>query len=185
MMAREAQKGRPRRPARGEDATDDTERGDRSGMRRDLVLGELYDHAARLFATKGYAATTLQDIAATMGMQRPSLYHYVRSKEDLLAGLVAEVTQTSADRLDRVVERKDLDASRKLEALVRSVVESIAANPTRFRLLDSSEHELPPELAEAHLAAKRTVLEAFMTVLRTGIRDGRFRPLNERIAALS
>ena len=59
-------------------------------LRRDLMEGELYEKAAQLFAEKGFAGTTLQDIANAMGVSRPSLYHYIRSKDELLERLARQ-----------------------------------------------------------------------------------------------
>src|SRR5437764_15222571 len=45
---------------------------------------ELTRIAARLFAERGYQGTSLADLAEQLGMQKPSLYHHISSKEDLL-----------------------------------------------------------------------------------------------------
>jgi AcrR family transcriptional regulator len=76
------------------------------------------DAAVLLFWEKGYAGTSIQDIADAVGILKGSLYHYVRSKEDLLfrifdrshheaASIVASVQQLDAPplvRLHRYVE---------------------------------------------------------------------------------
>src|SRR5690348_9246387 len=45
---------------------------------------ELTRIAARLFAERGYQGTSLADLAEELGVQKPSLYHHIESKEDLL-----------------------------------------------------------------------------------------------------
>jgi AcrR family transcriptional regulator len=45
---------------------------------------ELTRIAARLFAERGYQGTSLADLAGALGVQKPSLYHHIDSKEDLL-----------------------------------------------------------------------------------------------------
>ena len=45
---------------------------------------EVYSAALRLFTEKGYHATSMQDIAAAVGLYKGSLYHYIGGKEDLL-----------------------------------------------------------------------------------------------------
>src|SRR3954468_3720612 len=45
---------------------------------------ELTRQAARLFAERGYHGTSMEDLAAAMGVQKGSLYAHVRSKADLL-----------------------------------------------------------------------------------------------------
>lgn len=45
---------------------------------------QIFETAARLFYEKGYAATSLQDLAHAVGLQKGSLYYYIDSKKDLL-----------------------------------------------------------------------------------------------------
>lgn len=49
---------------------------------------QLYEAAGKLFYEKGYAGTSLQDLADAVGLQKGSLYHYIDSKEDLLFGIM-------------------------------------------------------------------------------------------------
>lgn len=51
---------------------------------------KIMDAAARLFVERGYAATSVRDIAAAIGVSNPSLYHHFASKGDLLEQLLAE-----------------------------------------------------------------------------------------------
>jgi len=56
---------------------------------------EIVDAAARAFREKGFDATSLEEIAADVGIWKGSLYHYIDSKEDLLFAVVKE----PADRI--------------------------------------------------------------------------------------
>lgn len=50
--------------------------------------------AADLFVQKGYSETSLQDIADACGLTKPSLYHYIHAKEDLLFAIVETTHQS-------------------------------------------------------------------------------------------
>ena len=65
-------------------------------------------------AERGYEATTLRDVADSYGVSRSSLYHYVSSKEDLLAMLVEQWSRGLADSLAVVRARADLSPERKM-----------------------------------------------------------------------
>ncbi|MEQ3551732.1 TetR/AcrR family transcriptional regulator [Pseudonocardia nematodicida] len=152
--------------------------------RRELVENEIYEHATRLFAERGFAGTSLQDIADALGITRPALYYYVRSKDELLAKLVIEVTEGPLVEINRFVDAPDLDPVQKLRGMVEVFVGRQTSQPERFRLLIRSEAELPAELTEAYAASRRAVLKAVVTVVDEGVRTGRFRPVDPRIAAL-
>ena len=66
-------------------------------------MSEILEHATRLFAERGYDGTTLQDIADAIGITRPGLYNYISSKEQLLAELVRDVSESTA-HIDLPVE---------------------------------------------------------------------------------
>ena len=57
---------------------------------------ELLSVATRLFRERGYHATSMQDLAEALGMNRGSLYHYIEAKDDLLWRIVSE----ALERLD-------------------------------------------------------------------------------------
>ena len=153
-------------------------------IRRDLVMTEIYDQATRLFAERGFAGTSFQDIADAVGLTRPALYYYVKSKDELLAKLVAEITEGSAAGITAIARRADLDPATKLHAIMTTSVQRQAQYAARFRLLIRSEAELPDDLARAHEAGRRAVLKAVARVIDQGIEEGVFRPVDARIAAL-
>src|SRR3982751_2060899 len=63
---------------------------------------ELTRIAARLFAERGYQGTSLADLAEQLGVQKPSLYHHIASKEDLLWEVARDGAETFHAALDAV-----------------------------------------------------------------------------------
>jgi AcrR family transcriptional regulator len=155
-----------------------------AGVRRGLVEQEIYDHATRLFAERGFAGTSFQDIADAVGLTRPALYHYVSSKDELLARLVAEITQDSAAGIQAIADRAGLDVTRKVHEIVAMSVRRQAESAARFQLLIRSEADLPEEIAATHTAGRRAVLKAMAGVIEDGVKSGAFRPVDPRVAAL-
>jgi len=174
-------KDRPAPPRQGRNASKPA---GASTARRELVENEIYEHAIRLFAERGFAGTSLQDIADALGITRPALYYYVKSKDELLAKLAADVAGGSAAQITKLAGRPDLDAAGKLREIVRLTALRQATQSERFRLLIRSEAELPAELSDAYDTSRRAVLRAVTGVIDEGIRAGRFRPVDARIAAL-
>src|SRR5207248_7652797 len=64
---------------------------------------EVYSAALRLFTEKGYHATSMQDIAAAVGLYKGSLYHYIGAKEDLLVQVFERAMGTLLVEVERVV----------------------------------------------------------------------------------
>lgn len=165
-------------------APSDTNAGSQSTSRRELVEREIMEQATRLFAEKGFAGTTLQDIAVASGLTRPALYHYVANKDELLARLVTEIAEQPAQLLRTINERTDLDPVQKLREMALSIALHQMQAPDRFRLLIKSEAELPDSLANTYRNSRRRVLKEFIAVIDDGIRAGQFFPIDSRTAAL-
>ena len=156
----------------------------RPNARRDLVEAQILEHATRLFAERGFAATSLQDIAEATGLTRPALYHYIRNKDDVLSRLVQELTEGPAEELHRINADSERPAVERLRDMARAVVLNLARAPERFRLLVRSEAELPESLSDVYLRGRRRVLREFVSVIEEGQLAGQIRPVDARVAAL-
>ena len=61
-----------------------------NAVNKDDTRQRILEVAARLFMERGYAGTSVRDIAAELGIANPSLYYHFKSKGDLLAELLSE-----------------------------------------------------------------------------------------------
>lgn len=126
------------------------------------------EHATALFAERGFAATTLQDVADAAGLSRAALYHYVANKDELLAKLVHERAEEPAILLRTLSERTDLGPVEKLRTMVGEIARGQTRSPERFQLLIRSEAELPEQLSEVYNQSRRNVLHEFVRVIDAG-----------------
>lgn len=86
--------------------------------KKEAKTEEVYAIAARLFATKGYHATRIQDIADELGMLKGSLYYYFDSKEDLLVRLVQSRLGEAHQVIRGIIEGEG-DAAAKLTCAIQ------------------------------------------------------------------
>jgi AcrR family transcriptional regulator len=75
---------------------------------------EFLDIARRLFFTKGYEQTSVDEIIKEVGLSKGSFYYYFKSKEDLLDELTKELSLQILAKIKEIVDRDDLDAISKL-----------------------------------------------------------------------
>ncbi|WP_428394349.1 TetR/AcrR family transcriptional regulator [Lichenicoccus sp.] len=146
---------------------------------------EVLDKAAALFATRGFAATSLQDIANEIGLSRTSIYYYFSSKEALLEELLRGVTQRPTTIFSELGGLKGASHSARLTEAARQLVMWVTDPHTHFKLLDNAESELPKKLAAAHRDTKRRVLRGMVDLIQGGITDGEFRPVDAQVAAFA
>jgi AcrR family transcriptional regulator len=101
--------------------------------KRDWIRGQIVDAAWELARRDGMAAVSLRELAATVGMRAPSLYHYFPSKEALYDAMYAQGMQQLADRIQSSPPGRN--ASETLRNRARTFVTAAAEDPTRFELL--------------------------------------------------
>jgi AcrR family transcriptional regulator len=63
---------------------------------------QLFNTAAALFAQKGYHGTSINDLAQAMDLQKGSLYHYFKSKEELLFRLLDEYISAALIEIEKI-----------------------------------------------------------------------------------
>lgn len=88
-------------------------------MPRPSRWNEIVEAAAALFQEKGFASTSLEDIAAAVGMWKGSLYHYIDSKEELLLAVVQEPADQLLNDLQSI-SALDLPPAEKLRLVTQA-----------------------------------------------------------------
>jgi TetR/AcrR family transcriptional regulator, cholesterol catabolism regulator len=80
---------------------------------------EVVDAAAKVFQEKGYRNATVQDVADALGILKGSLYHYIRSKEDLLFAVALDAHKSSLAMIEHL-NSLDVDPASELAQFVRA-----------------------------------------------------------------
>ena len=75
---------------------------------------ELLDTAMRLFASKGYEQTSINDVIAAVGVSKGAFYHHFSSKEELMEALAVRYAEEAASRARGLLEDKSLDCFERL-----------------------------------------------------------------------
>ncbi|MCF6205831.1 MAG: TetR/AcrR family transcriptional regulator [Sulfurovum sp.] len=87
---------------------------------------KILKHALKLFSTKGYKATTVRDIAGSVGIKQSALYNHFKNKDEILETLISDLTSSA------IVTLFDNKDAQELHRQGKSLLMSIA---TTFKLL--------------------------------------------------
>ncbi|MCL4744505.1 MAG: TetR/AcrR family transcriptional regulator [Burkholderiaceae bacterium] len=137
--------------------------------------------AAALFRDRGYERTRLNDIAQALNVTKPTLYYYVKNKEDILV----EIQQTGFDEI--------MDELAKLDRGTQSGAEILRGLIVRYANWITSEFgicvarhfliTLAPENLARLRKARRTVERKIRDTIARGVEDGSIRPCEPWIVA--
>lgn len=118
---------------------------------RKSTLERLLDAAARLFAAKGYGATSTREIAEVLGIQKASLYYHIGSKEELLYAICSSSLEQIRSDVDAALSEVR-DPLERIGALICAHVESI--------LRDQEKHSVA--MAEMHLLSHERLAQVLV-----------------------
>lgn len=132
---------------------------------------DIVDAAARLFSERGYAATSIQDIADSVGLLKGSLYHYINTKEELLEAVIQEAHHHTAAL---GVEALDVDGTAldKLTYVVRRHLSGATDNLAKVRVFYREAKFLPPERLAHILASRDTYEHNLRQIIAAGQEEG-------------
>ena len=153
--------------------------------RKELVREEFLTKAADVFEKKGYASTTIQDVAQALQLSRSALYHYFKSKDEILEALVLEHTEDAAEQMELKFAARNGSPSDQLRELLVSSISGRMTGGARLRVLDQLAAEMPPEIKQKFDHGRRRVLDLYTKLIQKGIDAGELRPLDARTAAFA
>lgn len=128
---------------------------------RQRVLSE----SMEIFSRRGFRATSMNEIASAVGLSKATLYHYFRSKEELLVRLYSNMLDESLE-----MGRETVAAAASPLAAIRDLIASrvvyTCRNQALLKVCFEEEHELPAELSAEVVRRRRAFEDLFLTALR-------------------
>lgn len=160
------------------DATDVSRRNPKWQARREAIV----DTSARLFARQGYHATGLNELCDANDLGKGALYHYIGSKEGLLAAIHDRVMDEVLRGADRVAEAGGSPAA-QLEMLGDELLDVIHRYPDHVWVFLHEFPALTGERAATFRERRRQYERRVEDVLRAGVKSGEFRELDPWLTA--
>lgn len=142
---------------------------------------EIVQAAISLFQQKGYHATSMQDIADAVKLQKGSLYHYISGKEDLLVVIIHDALSQYNARLAEI-RALDLPARQRLELAVAAHLKGIAENLGMLTIFLRESYALNPEQQRSIEAESDRYNRMFEELFAEGVRTGELRNLDPTLA---
>jgi AcrR family transcriptional regulator len=131
---------------------------------------QIVESAAALFDARGYAQTSMEDVAVAVSLAKPTLYHYFRSKEEILRTIHEEFIQLLVDKyLSRM--SSGLEPPELVLGAMKDIFALMVTHRGYIRVFFEHHRELPPE-AKRYVAAQR---DSYESLVRSAIAAGQAR----------
>jgi AcrR family transcriptional regulator len=135
------------------------------------VQARLLAVASALFAERGFAQTSVQDIVERAGVTKGAMYHYYSAKDDLLQEIYSRLLELQAARLEAVAD-SDLPVRERLRTAAADVVASTLEHLDDAVVSIRSLHMLPEDRQSAVRADRRRYHERFRALVEEGQAEG-------------
>jgi AcrR family transcriptional regulator len=148
--------------------------------RREAII----DTSAPVFARRGYHATGIMELCAANDLGKGALYHYIGSKEELLAAIHDRVMDEVMLGADRVAEAGG-SPSQQLAMLGDELLDVIHRYPDHVWVFLHEFPALTGDRAAQFRERRRKYEERVEAVLQAGVDSGEFRELQPRLTAMA
>jgi len=142
----------------------------------------ILDAAIETFASKGFHAARISDVAKLAGIGKGTVYLYFSSKEDLLISILQEYVDDALALADQLAEQ-DISTRRGIELFFEHGLARIAEDPAFFLLLEQRVFVTDPELQRRGEAFFRSIIGRVVEKLESVIQRGRIRTYDPTIVA--
>lgn len=148
--------------------------------KRERILEE----AVKLFYERGFTGTTLDDIAAELGVTKPFIYTHFRSKTDLLAALCTPTIELSLDAVTRAAKAPGSPTERLYRAIV-DFTQVVLSRQANIAIYFREEKNLSPDAIEEINALRKKFDRVLSKLLAEGVAAGEFDIKDASLAALA
>lgn len=145
----------------------------------------LFAEATRLFREKGYFATSMTDIASAVGIQKASIYYYIKSKQELLVEIARTCMKMLISEAERVAY-SNMTPTEKLKALMTAHIKLVMDHLDIFTV--SLREVNPVNMGEywPEAVGLRDRYESIIRgIIRAGKETGEFKNLDEKLTGFA
>ncbi|KAA0801333.1 TetR/AcrR family transcriptional regulator [Bacillus sp. JAS102] len=134
---------------------------------------EILETAERLFLTKGYTKTTVNDILKEIGIAKGTFYHYFKSKEEVMDEIIMRIIKEDVAKAKVIVSNPNIPV---LEKLFRVLMEqSPKSGDVKDKMIEQFHQPNNAEMHQKSLVQSIIHLSPVLTeVLEQGIEEGIF-----------
>jgi TetR/AcrR family fatty acid metabolism transcriptional regulator len=135
---------------------------------------QILDAAIRVFARQGFHATRVSDIADEAGVAYGLVYHYFRSKDEVLGELFIERWSLLLSAIEET-DRTGANPRQKLAAVAAFIVDSYRHDPELMKVIIVEVTRAANSFGRTHLEEIRRAYQSIAKIVEDGQEEGVFR----------
>lgn len=148
-------------------------------FKREAVLRE----SGRLFSRQGYHNTSLEEIAAALGVSKGTLYNYVSDKQEILFAF-HNMGMDIGERVATAAEESDLSGAERIRFAISTYIAEVSEELGGYGVI-AEIGALKPEDRQAIVARRDKLDRRFIQMVEDGVADGSLRDVDARMCVFT
>ena len=151
----------------------------RNSSKREFVI----EKAAKLFKEKGFAATSMRDLAEEVGVEAASLYNHIQSKAEILRDICFRTANLLTQNLESI-EKSETSAIEKITAILRFHIRQMVNNYEEAQVADREWRHLTEPYLSNFKAQRRAYRQRVANIIADGIKKNEIKPIDAATAVI-
>ena len=151
----------------------------RKASKKDIILQK----AAVMFREKGFAATSMRDLAESVGIEAASLYNHIRSKNEILEAICFNVANRFTVNMETIEMSQD-SSIQKVETLLRFHIRQMVDNYEEVYVSDREWKHLEEPYLSNFQTQRRNYRKRFASIIEEGIQKKEIKKIDASTAVL-
>ena len=148
----------------------------RKNGKRDVILRE----AAKLFKQKGFGGASMRELAERVGIEAPSMYHHIASKDEILEIICFGIGNLYVSQLEDI-SRRELSVIEKLKELIRLHVRIMIKNGDAVSVANNDWKHLSDEKLKKFKELRGGYEKKVVELLKEGVESGELKAVNTSV----
>ena len=140
--------------------------------------------AAGLFRKKGFATSSMRELAENIGVEASSLYNHIGSKNELLQTICFKVANDFTSHLNEV-EKKSTRTISKLEDLIRFHISMMLLHPDEVFVANHEWKQLSEPFLSNFMNQRKSYENKWVEIIKEGIKKKEIKNINPHISMLT
>ena len=136
-----------------------------------MTRNDILEAAAQIISRKGFHATSMQDIAQSVNLQKASLYHHISSKQEILAALLDQALDMLIERIQNVIDQP-IPPDEKLRLAMRVYLSSMLDRRDLAAVLLLEHRSLEPKYRARHIPRRDRFELLWRDLIDEGLDNG-------------
>jgi AcrR family transcriptional regulator len=140
--------------------------------------------AASMFREKGFPATSMRDLAESVGIEAASLYNHIQSKSEILQQIISRISEDCNKHLDEL-DDAGLSSLQKIESVIRFHIKMMLDRFEDYHVMINEWIHLEEHFLSGFITQRRNYVQRLESIISKGITAKEIKPILPYVAVLT